>query len=222
MKRLGLIVVWLVLCALLGYYAPTLPVVKDYISIKEVTVEGTDKLSEDDIKNLVKSESWFFISENKLKEKLKRYSFIKTIKLDKPVFGVVRIYITEKKPHSLVRAGDKTYLMDEDGNLIQNLSYYKDEMSNLKLITVDEEDKDQKVLKKIRKIEDDLKELNLKEFIIHKSVITAITEDDKIIILSKENIDNSINKFKIFTQKHGIDGFSYLNFSFDSMVIVKK
>lgn len=222
MKKVFLISVWLVSCALLGYHAPTLPIVKEYVSIKEVTVEGTDKLSEEEVKDLVKSESWFFITEEKLKNKAKKYPFIQSIKLDKPAFGVVRIYITERKPYGLVRAGNKIYVIDETGNFLKNLSYYKDELSNLKLITVDEENLNQGTLEKVKEIEESVKGLNLKEFIINKSVITVITEDDKIIILSKENTRDSIKKFNLFNQKRGIKEFSYLNFSFDNMVIAKK
>lgn len=222
MKRVFFIVVWLTLCALLGYYIPTLPVLKDYIAIKEVTVEGTDKLTEDDIKDLVKSESWFFITEKRIENKARKYTFIQSIKLDKPAFGVVKIYVTERKPYGLVRTGDRIYVIDEAGNFLNELSYYKDELSNLKLITVDEENLNQVILKKIKEIEEAMKELNFKEFIINKSVITAITEDDKIIVMSKENTEDSIKKFNIFKHKRGIQEFSYLNLSFESMVILKK
>lgn len=222
MKKVFLIVVWLTSCALLGYYAPTLPVIKEYISIREVTVEGTDKLSEEDIKDLVKSESWFFVTEERLEKKARKYTFIQSINIDKPAFGVVRIHVTERKPYGLVRTGDRMYVIDETGNLLDDLSYYKDEFSDLKLITVDEENFNQETLKKVKEVELSLKDLNIKEFIINKSVITAITEDDKIVILSKENTEDSVRKFNLFNQKRGIKEFSYLNFSFDSMVIVKK
>lgn len=220
--RTALVVIWLVLCGLFGYYAPTLPIIKEYISIKEVRVEGTDKFSEEDIKNLVKSESWIFISEDRLMDKVKKYSFVESIRLDKPAFGVITIHVKERKPYGLVRTGDKIYLMDENGYLIENPSFYKEELANLKLITVDEENLNSETLKKIKKIDSSLSGVNFKECMVHKSIITAITEDDKIIILSKENMDDSINKFKVFVQKQGIKDFSYLNFSFDSMVIVKK
>jgi len=77
MKKLGLFSVWLILCALLGYYAPTLPIVKDIAGIKKVKVIGTDKLSENDLKNIFKTENWIFISEDRLKEKLKNINLLK-------------------------------------------------------------------------------------------------------------------------------------------------
>lgn len=226
LKKLTLITVWLILCAVFGYYASTLPVVKDHLAIKEVVLKGSSRLSEEDVKYLFKSENWFFVSGNSLLKKASvKYPFIEDIKLNKPQFGVVEFEVKERKPYAFVRVlnTSQLFLIDEKGNLIKDTSFYKkEELSDLKLVTVDSEDLASDILRYIRTFENSVPELKLKEFIIRASILSGITEDSKIIILSTENIEDSLNKLRIFSRRKSLKEFSYLNFSFDSMVITKK
>lgn len=223
MRKLLFVSIWLVICGMLGYNLPMLPIVKDYVSIKEVRVKGTDKLKEEDLRDILKTENWFFISEDRIKEKMSKFPFIGSIKLERPAFGVVDMIIQERKPYGLVRVDNDVYVIDEEGNLIKDLSYFsEEELSNLRYIISDGANLNADTLANIKKIENSLKTLKFKEFIIHNSIITTITEDDRVIILSKENIEDSLNKLNIFARNQKIEDFSYLNFSFDRMVIVKR
>jgi cell division protein FtsQ len=219
MKKLGLFSAWLILCALLGYYAPTLPIVKDIVAIKRVNVVGTDKLSENDLKNIFKTENWIFVSEDKLKEKLKKYQFIKDIKILKPNLGEITMVVEEKKPFANIIQGSKVFTVDEEGNL------YETDISNLlNLVNIyynDSEFQKSDVLK-IKKIMENFKDYQLSKFIIQKSQIAAETSDGKILVFSKDELDDSLNKAKIFLANKNIKDYTYLNFSFDEMVIVKK
>jgi cell division protein FtsQ len=219
MKKLGLFSVWLILCALLGYYAPTLPIVKDIAGIKKVKVIGTDKLSENDLKNIFKTENWIFISEDRLKEKLKKYQFIKDIKILKPSLGEITMLVEEKKPFANIIQGSKVFTVDEEGNI------YETGISNLpNLVNIyynDSEFQKSDVLK-IKKIMKNFKDYKLTKFIIQKSQIATETSNRKILVFSKDELDDSLNKAKIFLANKNIKDYTYLNFSFDEMVIGKK
>jgi cell division protein FtsQ len=219
MKKLGLFSAWIILCALLGYYAPTLPIVKDIVAIKKVNVVGTDKLSENDLKNIFKTENWIFVSEDRLKEKLKKYQFIKDIKILKPNLGEITMVVEEKKLFANIIQGSKVFTVDEEGNL------YETDISNLlNLVNIyynDSEFQKSDVLK-IKKIMENFKDYQLSKFIIQKSQIAAETGDGKILVFSKDELDDSINKAKIFLANKNLNDYTYLNFSFDEMVIVKK
>lgn len=226
MRKYFLTIVWLTLCAVFGYYAPTLPVVRDYVAIKEVVIKGTQKLSEEDVKYLFRNENWFFVSESSILEKAtQRYPFIESLQLRKPYFGMLEVEVKERKPYGIVRVMNSkmVYIVDEKGFLIKDTSFYSErELSNLKLIMVDNLQIALNVLKYIKSIEHNSGGLEFKEFIIRASTLSAITSDSKIVVLSTENIEDSLNKLRIFARKQSIKDFSYLNFSFDSMVIVKK
>jgi len=219
MKKLGLFSVWLILCALLGYYAPTLPIVKDIAGIKKVKVIGTDKLSENDLKNIFKTENWIFISEDRLKEKLKKYQFIKDVKILKPKLGEITMMVEEKKPFANIIQGSKVFTVDEEGSI------YETDISNLpNLVNIYYNDSEfQKIdILKIKKIMKNFKDYKLTKFIIQKSQIAAETSNRKILVFSKDELDDSLNKAKIFLANKNIKNYTYLNFSFDEMVIGKK
>lgn len=219
MKKLGLFITWLILCSLVGYYAPTLPLVKDMIAIKKVYISGTNKLSEEDLKNIFKTENWIFISENRMKEKFKKYSFIKDIKILKPNLGEIVIFIEERKPYAKILQGRKNFIVDVDGNLIDTEVLDPENLINL--YYNDSEFQKNDILK-IKKINENFKNYNFPKFIIQKSQIVAETDNGKILIFSKEDLDNSMNKAKIFLTKNNLDDYDYLNFSFDEMIIGKK
>lgn len=222
MKKILFTTVWLTICGILGYSLPALPVFREYLSIKEVRVKGTQKLKEEDLKEILRTEDWLFVSEDRIAKKMMKYPFVSTVKIERPYFGVLDITIKEKKPYGFVKVGQNSYVIDEYGNFIKDLNYFNDEeLSNLKYIVSNEENiKDD--IKNIKKIEASLGRLRFKEFVIQNSIITAITEDGKIIVFSKENIEDSLNKLNIFASNQKVEDFSYINLSFDSMVVVKR
>lgn len=223
MKRVILIILWLSLCGAVGYYLPTLPLVKEALAIKEVRIKGTDRLKEDDIKDIFKNENWFFISEDRLANKFQRYPFIEDIKLYRPMFGVVDITVVERVPYGLLKFNGSTSIIDINGLIIKDPSFYtRQELSNLKSITLEDRKFDKVTLSKIKTLEESLKNINFKSFIIQKSSIYATTEDNILFVFSRENIEDSIKKAQIFISKEGLKDYKYINVSFESMVIAKK
>uniref|UniRef100_UPI00262977D8 cell division protein FtsQ/DivIB n=1 Tax=Sulfurihydrogenibium sp. TaxID=2053621 RepID=UPI00262977D8 len=117
-KKLTLVVLWLSICAVVGYLAPTLPLVKDIISIKTVNVKGTDKFKEEDIKEIFKTQNWFFLTESYVNEKLKSYPFVKKVVVYKPQIGQVDLLVEERKPFAIVNHDNKHYVVDKDGEIL--------------------------------------------------------------------------------------------------------
>ena len=210
---------WLILCALLGYYAPTLPIVKDLVAIKKVNVVGTDKLSEDDLKYIFKTENWIFVSEDRLKEKLKKYRYIKDVKILKQNLGEITMVVKERKPFANIIQGSRVFTVDQDGS-----PYEADISDLLNVVNIyynDSEFQNGDILK-IRKIMENLKDHQFSKFIIQRSQIAAETSNGKILVFSKDELDDSLNKAKIFLKNKNLNDYVYINFSFDEMIIVKK
>jgi cell division protein FtsQ len=69
---------------------------------------------------------------------------------------------------------------------------------------------------------ENFKDYQLSKFIIQKSQIAAETDDGKILVFSKDELDDSLNKAKIFLANKNIKDYTYINFSFNEMIIVKK
>ncbi|MCX7760483.1 MAG: FtsQ-type POTRA domain-containing protein [Hydrogenothermaceae bacterium] len=220
MKKAFIVAIWLTLCGIFGYYAPALPLIKDFVAIKEVRIKGTDKLKEEDIKDIFKNENWLFVSEKRLENKFKRFGFIDSIRLNKPSYGIVDITVKEKIPYGVVKFKNKNFIVDDRGYIIKDPSYY--DVSDLKLINLEDSEIERTDISNLKLIEDRFKDIKFKEFVIKKSSIYCITEDGKLLVFSRENIEDSIKKAQIFMSKVGIRDYSYINFTFDIMVITKK
>ncbi|MEZ0323299.1 MAG: FtsQ-type POTRA domain-containing protein [Hydrogenothermaceae bacterium] len=220
MRKTLIVITWLAICGLFGYYAPALPLVKDFVAIKEVRIKGTDKLKEEDIRDIFKSENWLFISKERIENKFKKLGFIESIDMDKPAYRVVDITVKEKTPYGILYIGDKNYIIDDKGSVIENRSDY--DISKLKPIKLEDSEIEKDDIANIKLLEDSFKDIIFREFIIKKSSIYCITEDGKLMVFSRDNIEDSIRKAQIFMSNVGIKDYSYLNFTFDSMVITKR
>ncbi len=219
MRKALLFSLWISLCAALGYFSPTLPLVKDVISIKNVNVIGTEKLREDDIKNVFKSENWFFISEDKIAKKLAKFQFIDEVKILKPQLGQITLIVNERKPFAIILTNGKNFIVDKDGKLYSD---NETEKENLLKIYLNDDNFEKEDILKVRKILANFNNTTFNSFIIQKSLIIGQFDGEKIMVFSRRDLDESINKAKFFLSRNDIKEYNYLNFSFSEMIIVKK
>jgi len=141
------------------------------------------------------------------------------VKILKPKLGEITMMVEEKKPFANIIQGSKVFTVDEEGSI------YETDISNLpNLVNIYYNDSEfQKIdILKIKKIMKNFKDYKLTKFIIQKSQIAAETSNRKILVFSKDELDDSLNKAKIFLANKNIKNYTYLNFSFDEMVIGKK
>ncbi|WP_457641774.1 cell division protein FtsQ/DivIB [Persephonella sp.] len=221
--KLTILFIWILICALFGYFSPTLPVVKEIFAVKKVTVLGTNKFKKEDIKRIFEKENWFFLNKEKVREELLKYNFVKDVKIDRLFVGSVDLVILERKPFALIYHKGKRYIIDDEGVPI-DINYYKDiDINSLpKLIYNDSRISPEK-LKKINKINKSFSKIfKIKKYIADKSQISCVLENDKVIIFSTEDLDKSIRRGKIFFKNKDINEFSYINLSFESMIVVRR
>lgn len=219
MKKILLFSLWIGLCAALGYFSPTLPLIKDIISIKNINVVGTDKLNQEDIKNIFKSENWFFVSEDRINKKLINFKFIDEVKILKPQLGEITIIVKERIPFAIILINGKSFVVDEKGKLFSDKEINNENF--LKIFVNDDTFENEDILK-VRKILANFNDITFNNFILQKSLIIGQFDREKIIVFSRKELDESIKKAKLFLSRNDIKIYSYLNFSFSEMIIVKK
>lgn len=219
-KKVIVIVLWISICAVVGYMSPTLPLVKDVISIKTINVKGTDKFKEEDIKQIFKSQNWFFISENNINEKLKQYPFVKNVSVYKPQIGQIDLVVEERKPFAILYVNGKSYIVDDEGKILDYENFNKENL--LKINVVEQKFLSYKeVFSKIEKLVNNLG-IKPKEITISKAELAVLTDQNNMLVFSIENLEEEVKKAKIFFAKNSIGNYTYLNFSFDEMIIAKK
>jgi cell division protein FtsQ len=218
-----LVFLWLFVCSIFGYFAPTIPVVKKIVEIKEVNVYGTDKLKKEDLKKIFSSQNWFFLKTDKIEKELKSYPFVKDVYIERLFVGKVNLKILERKPFAVLKFKNKKYIIDNDGIILNREFYNKKEIKNLKVYVVLNDKKFNKErLKEIYKIYNTFNKLKIKKYIVNMSQITCVLDDNKVLVFSTEDLDKSIRRAMVFLKKKDINKFSYLNFSFDSIVVARR
>jgi cell division protein FtsQ len=212
---------WISLCALLGLFSPTIPFVKELFEIKTVNVKGTDKFTEKDIRRIFEKENWFFLDKDRIKQELKKFNFVKDVEINRLFVGNLDLIVLERKPFAYMYYRRKKYLIDEEGTALDP-KYYKVD-KKLPVLIYNDKTVDKNKLKKVSLIKESFKDLlDIKRFYINKSQIACLTSDNRNIVFSIEDLDKSIQRAKIFIKKVGIKKFKYLNFSFESMVVVRR
>ncbi|WP_457626443.1 cell division protein FtsQ/DivIB [Persephonella sp.] len=212
---------WISLCALLGLFSPTIPFVKELFEIKTVNVKGTDKFTEKDIRRIFEKENWFFLDKDRIKQELKKFNFVKDVEINRLFVGSLDLIVLERKPFAYMYYRRKKYLIDEEGTALDP-KYYKVD-KKLPVLIYNDKTVDKNKLKKVSLIKESFKDLlDIKKFYINKSQIACLTSDNRNIVFSIEDLDKSIQRAKIFIKKVGIKKFKYLNFSFESMVVVRR
>ena len=223
-----LIILWLIVCALLGFYLPKIPIVQnlayELIGIKEVNIVSDTNIPERDIKEALKGQTWLFFDEKKLKEILKiKFSFIKDIEVIKNDWGKLTIKIVRRTPFALISFKGKKLLIDENGNFLDE-KYYPDlKKDNVVYIIYNDIDIDSSKLEKVKKLKERFsRKFKIKKYIIYKSQISCVLDSGKSLVFSTEDFDRNLKKAEKFLEKQSIEGFSYINFSFNSMVVVRR
>ncbi len=218
-----LVFLWLFICSIFGYFAPTIPAVKKLVEIKEVNVYGTDKLKKEDLKEIFSSQNWFFLKTDEIEKKLKSYPFVKEVYIERLFVGKVNLKILERKPFAILKHKNKKYIIDNDGIILNREFYNKKEIKKLNVYVILNDKKlNKERLKEIYKIYKSFKNLKIKKYIVNMSQITCVLDDNKVLIFSTEDLDKSIRRAMVFLKKKNINEFSYLNFSFDSIVVARR
>ena len=221
--KIALAAFWIILCAAFGIFSPTLPYVKEFFEIKQVNVKGTDKFTKEDIKKIFEKENWFFIDKDKIKKELKKDNFVKEVAINRLFVGNVDLIVLERKPFAIISYKKKQYLIDEDGVRLDPKYYGKKYTKNLPVIVYNDKTIKKEKLQKVDLIKEEFQNLlNIKRFYVYKSQIACKTSDNKIVVFSTKDLEKSIERAKTFIKKVGISDFSYLNFSFESMVVVRR
>ncbi|ACO04154.1 MAG TPA: hypothetical protein DEP48_06415 [Persephonella sp.] len=221
--KIFILSVWILICALFGYFSPTIPVVKEIFSVKKVTVLGTDKFKKEDIKRIFEKENWFFLNKEKVREELLKYNFVKEVQINRLFVGSVDLVILERKPFAVIYHRGKKQVIDEDGIPI-DMRYYRDvNISHLPKVIYNDNSIRSEKLRKIKKINENFSKIfKVKKYIVNKSQISCVLENDKTVVFSTEDLDKSIRRGKIFFKNRDINEFSYINLSFESMIVVRR
>ncbi len=223
-KKIKIIIAsfWIILCALFGLFSPTIPFVKEIFEIRKVNVKGTDKFSEKDIRKIFEKQNWFFMDKDEIKKQLKRFNFVKKVEINRLFVGNIDLIVLERQPFAYLYYKKNRYVIDDEGVKLDP-AYYKIKKQKLPVLIYNDKTIDKNKLKKVRLIKESFKDLlDIRKFYIYKSQIACVTKDGKNIVFSIEDLDKSIHRAKIFIKKEGIKQFSYLNFSFESMVVVRR
>ncbi|NPA57681.1 MAG: FtsQ-type POTRA domain-containing protein [Aquificae bacterium] len=216
---------WIVLCAMFGLFSPTIPYVKELFEVKKVNVKGTDKFTEEDIKKVFEKENWFFLDKEEIKERLKRFNFVKKVEVKRLFVGNVDLIIMERKPFAYLQYRKKVYLIDDEGVRLDPKYYSlnKDQKIPLLIYNYTGGAVDKNTLQKVNLIKESFEgEIDFKKFLINRSQIACITEDDKVVVFSTQDIEKSIIRAKTFLKRLGFQDFKVLNFSFESMVVTRR
>ncbi|WP_457621299.1 cell division protein FtsQ/DivIB [Persephonella sp.] len=221
--KITILSVWITICALFGYFSPTIPVVKEIFAVKKVTVLGTDKFKKEDIKRIFEKENWFFLNKEKVREELLKYNFVKDVKINRLFVGVVDLIILERKPFAVLYHRGKKQVIDEDGVPI-DMRYYRDiNTDQLPKVIYNDSSVSPDKLRKIKKINENFSKIfKVKKYVVNKSQISCLLENDRTVVFSTEDLDKSIRRGKIFFKKKNINDFSYINLSFESMIVVRR
>ena len=135
--RLFLLILFLVIAGIAGYYVLSLPIWK----IQDVSVIGTSILSAEEIRNLSGiplSENLFLTSFARTRSNLKRIAAIKEFSLYRIPPGTVLIKITERKPIAMIVSSGASFIVDDEGFIINrnpNLNLNIPNLSDLPVIS---------------------------------------------------------------------------------------
>ena len=227
-KRLSFLV-WIILCALLGLNLVKIPQVRNFVyknlGVKEVVIEGSDKINMGKVKEILADKIWFSLNEKDIQQEFKKeFSFIKSVKLEKPDFRKIRLIITEYKPFAYVSIKNKNFFITKEGIKLDK-KYYPDlDTKNLLRIIINDEKIDKLKLEKLEKLNNKFcKKFAPEKYIIYKNQIACVLKNNKTFMFGLEDLDKNIKKAeKFLLEVKDIDKYTLLDFRFEHMVIAKE
>jgi hypothetical protein len=105
-----------------------------YFSINKIEISGLEKISYDEMRFIIdeqiasqrffvfSQDNIFIFDEKALQKTLDNKYSLKSLKVDKSLPGIVRIFLEEKKPALIWKTAEKFYLVDWDGAIIREIS----------------------------------------------------------------------------------------------------
>ncbi len=213
---------WIFFCAVFGYFAPTIPFIRDIFSIKKVNVIGTDKFTREDIEKIFSRENWFFLDTDKVKNELKKYNFVKEVKIDRYFVGNINITVLERKPFAFLVYRGKKVMIDDTGKPLSLRYYNPKRFKNLPFIIYNDRSIKNDKFPKVRKIFETLKNYKFKKYIISKSQIACLSDTGRIFVFNIMDLDENLEKARVFLKKVSVNQYKYVDFSFDSMVVTRR
>lgn len=95
--------------------------ISDLSKIKDISIEGCQKLDETYIKDNISIKSYdtffFNVSTDDLENEIEKLVFVKKADVSKSLFGNIKITITEDEPVTYCYINDKLYIVDKKGNI---------------------------------------------------------------------------------------------------------
>ena len=96
----------------------------NYFKIKDIIVEGTNKISSEQIKNDVQKmveqqDNLFLFDKGKAVRDLSNIAGIKTVEIYRGVPNALKVKITEREEKLIWKTGDERFLLDSDGTAFE-------------------------------------------------------------------------------------------------------
>lgn len=120
------IVVGLLLAIVVLVYS--LWLLRGIFRIQDIYIYGNHQIRNEEIRGLIKIKKGDRLFDTNLidiYERLKAYPWVKDAKIRKELTGVVRIFVKEATPVALIQIKGRTYLVDGDGVLLEDIGETK-------------------------------------------------------------------------------------------------
>lgn len=218
------ILMWLFVCASMGFFLPQIPVIKNLVQVDKVEIYGSEKVDKDKIKRVFESVSWIFVDKDYVEEEIiKKYPFIKSVNITVVKPGVIRVSLLERKPEAILKYRGRFFIVDEDGYVSPREVFKKFPLNKLKVeIVYNDEVIKEKDIRNISLIKKTLSTFKIKKYIINISQIVCILDNGKTVVFGKENLNNGLKMAKSFFKRVDISEYRYIDFSFNSIVVARR
>ncbi len=222
--RVVLLFLWLVVCSLFGFFLPQIPGIKNFVQVRKVEIYGSDKIDERKIKDIFESVSWIFIDKEYVEREIKtKYPFIKGVSITVVKPGVVKVSLEERKPVAILKHRGKLYIVDSESKVFPIAVFQKFPLKKINTYIIDNDEKiEYRDIKNINLIKTTLNTFKIKKYIINISQIVCVLENEKVVVFSKENLNNGIKRAKRFFNRVDISEYRYIDFSFNSIVVARR
>jgi len=91
------------------------------LAIKEVTLSGAKRTTADEVARAVdldSSDNLLLLRSDDVSAAVKKLPWVKSVSVDRKLFGTVKVSVTERKPAMAVALGEQRYLIDKRGRVL--------------------------------------------------------------------------------------------------------